>query len=455
MICEKCNNELIDGAKFCGKCGNPITWPEVETAEPATEAPVIETPSVDETEIETPAVETPVVELVAETPVEAAPETPAVEIPVVETPAAEPPIGVAATVDMAPVPPVPPVIPPVDNATAIKEEFVQSNYVTADVPEAPVKEKKAKKKRPFVVALICGLLTFVLSLVLFVAVEALYVRTVFDGLKAQATGESVFGNVSYTEVPLGAVLSQVDEKVELEDDATISDYIYAKIPEEYQEKTNVEEIAEALDKAGLDEDIASIIEKINGVLTGEITEGALFSTDEIINMIETKKDVIEKVTGYTLSDDDFDKIKDNVEKLELEETTDVTKFVEMTEENEIVKVSMTAISKPSYTYIAVGGLIVVLLVLILLLNLNKPYKVFGSLGGTSIVVGALGVAGAIFSGIILNAISGSGALKTIVTMLSSGLERVMEVNGFIFLGAGVVLSLIGGIWGVIARRRAK
>ncbi len=85
MFCEKCGNEIIEGNKFCTKCGAPVPANEQPAQAPAAETPVVDNQAPANTEVVTEPVsqevQTPAVENAQQQPViPTAPQNPAYNV---------------------------------------------------------------------------------------------------------------------------------------------------------------------------------------------------------------------------------------------------------------------------------------------------------------------------------------------------------------------------------------
>lgn len=333
--------------------------------------------------------------------------------------------------------------------------FTQAQYVTADFPEQPEKHKKAKKtKRPFFVALICGLFTFILSIILFVLMFALLVRTFFDGTKAQSDGSALYSDVSYMSAPVGKLINEIDKSVDLPDDAGLSDYIYEKLPSKDKENTSPKEIGRELEKAKLDSFIMDIVDDIGKGLSGE-KDGPIITNDQIIDKIEDNQKAFETIIGRDMTDEDYKKIRKQLDKMELEKNTTIKEgSLKAVEEVPGLKLALKAITDPATAYALLGISIGVVLIFIVLFNLHKPSVFIKHAGSAAFCAGSVGLGLAIAFDLVTELINkDAGMAKLMIDMLFDGLKNVMMINSIIFMGAGFVLIIVYIIIRVIVKSK--
>ena len=131
----------------------------------------------------------------------------------------------------------------------------QAGYNLADVPR-----EKVKKKRPWWLAFICGVLTTILSVVLFIFMLSLLFSSSLLG--------SGLKSMKYGELPVGTFLKEIDDSREWDDDTTLGEYIYYKIPESDRENMSEEDFEELIEESSMIEFVEDLTSDIFAVYFG-------------------------------------------------------------------------------------------------------------------------------------------------------------------------------------------
>ncbi|MBQ8280817.1 MAG: zinc ribbon domain-containing protein [Lachnospiraceae bacterium] len=319
----------------------------------------------------------------------------------------------------------------------------QAGYNLADVPR-----EKVKKKRPWWLAFICGVLTTILSVVLFIFMLSLLFSSSLLG--------SGLKSMKYGELPVGTFLKEIDDSREWDDDTTLGEYIYYKIPESDRENMSEEDFEELIEESSMIEFVEDLTSDIFAVYFGQKDE-ARVSTKDIIELVEDNEEFIEEAMGRELKDSDYDKIERELEEIGFEEefvitSEDVKEDMGADEDIETFWEVIRILSNPTVIFISLAVAIGVVLVLILICNLHKPRCVFNYAAVTAIISAGFGILTTKAFDMLLNELSGEerSYMGMFLGFLGNPHDRLMS-NSMIFLFVGIGLIVVNIILGVVSK----
>lgn len=318
--------------------------------------------------------------------------------------------------------------------------YTQSEYSLADMPE-----KKVKRKRPLWLAIICSMFTFVLSIVLFAfCLTLLYVSVITSSISGVINTFSSKAS-SYSEVPVGDILNKFDGSNEYDSDVTLSEYIYDKLPASDKLNTTEEDIAEMIDNPSISEFVNGVMDDYIGVMTGELDEASV-TNESIIQVVKDNEELVETTIGRELSDDDYDKIDSRLNSVNFENNTKITSS--SAEEisggiKSVLNLVRSGINSKGVIFASLGIAIGIVLLLILILNLHKPYLVFWHAGVCATISAAIGFAtSAVVNGVVNELDSSERTYALMMMRLLGNPQDKMSSYSAIFLTVGIVLIVV-------------
>lgn len=338
-------------------------------------------------------------------------------------------------------------------AQAIKnEQNVPIAQVAENAAPGASGNAKPKKKRSVGVAIICTFFSWVLSIVLLGLEVALLVFLVFGGKTISTTVAKEVSSAKLGSMEVGGIMSAVGIKNVEKDDETVAEYVYKHLDKKDKKLTSVEEIEEALNSLeGVEEFTESQIEKYTEALYNG-GDTATIEGDEIVDFLKQNEDQMESILGRKPDKKDYKNISriwDN----EIESKIRVDE--DKTQGNFATKI---VLGNKTRGIIALGVLIGVFSLLILLLNLHKPYVVFKYVGIVTIIVGVVGLLSTFLSNILTNLAAkalkaSNAAVRPFVNTYCKG----ALIPTLVYVGAAVlclvIYVIISGIAGAKARKR--
>lgn len=329
-----------------------------------------------------------------------------------------------------------------DNGAArnhIKYERMQSQseYSLADMP---VKKKRHKRKRPFWLAAICTAFSILFAWVLFSLCLTLLYCTVFSRAASDVMSVYSSNSTNFSEIPVGQILNRFDSSGDYEDDVTLSEYVYDKLPAKDKENTTEEDIAEMIDNPSISEFVGEVMDDYMKVMTGR-TDEASISNDRILQVVRENEKLVETAIGRDLSESDYRAIESKLDEANFEENTTISNHHgDFADDLPAIRSVYKIMDNPTLVFVGLGIAIGVILFIILLLNLHKPYVVFRYLGVCTVLAAGIGYAtGAVFNWAINELGERERVSFNMVLGLMGNPQNRIMTNSTFFLIAGIVL----------------
>lgn len=302
-FCSHCGEGLVDGAKFCGKCGAPVlaqpSSEETLTPPPATET-FAESPAVQEAPAPEPAVpEEPIQEPAAlEEPVQE-PEAP--EEPVQEPEASEEPVPAETEI--------------------LPQAAVSDNTPVQEAVPVPSPKKRRTWQRRGAMRTIAAVLLCIFIFVLSFTTMALWgFRELTTGAQRENAVHTVLQSTDVTKLPASTFIANLDDKSISLGDWIIS--VAAEFEPEFEEASR-SDIREYWEESALTEYLAkSLSENLNGIYTGKNI--APLSEAELAELLKEDSRTFRKAFGIELTDEQIVAIAEKVNTIGLLKTSGAT-----------------------------------------------------------------------------------------------------------------------------------
>lgn len=318
----------------------------------------------------------------------------------------------------------------------------QPNWGVDPAPTKPVK-KFLKPKRNFGIAF----LSFVLSLALFLSLLS---GLLIVGLRSSVTEQGCKALVKdlitddeLLEMPASQLTGEGGN-------ATVSEWIIESIEKETEGRADIREDAleEYLEESGLvDLLCARIGASVSKTFTG--TGNTTLKTKEIRQALKKDRRLIEKYFGVELPEESIDTLAEEIEKSGIVEELEVNLIGNV--EKEITDVTQQVFGAKTITtaFLICGGLIL----LICLLNWFNFIFISRDVGSTIAWVGAfLCIPSALFAA-IRSTMENEPFMK-IVTALIEGVLGRLQIIGYICLGVGIVLAVVGTVLKIRIKKKS-
>lgn len=311
------------------------------------------------------------------------------------------------------------------------------DYVLADIPE-----KKKRGKRPLWLSIICALLSFALSVVLFIFCVAIMFFISFN--RSLDDSRSVFSSGTartISEIPVGQVINSLDGSKDYGSDVTLSEYVYDKLPSADKANTSAEEIAEIIDNPAISAYVNGVLDDYMKVLSGE-AESASISNDRILDVVRDNEELVESAIGREIKEEDYARIENKLDSLNLEEHTEIS--VSGSEEaGKAIEFVRDIINNRKAIVARMAVAIAVILILLVVLNLHKPYVVMRHMGVCMIFAAAIGKIISYAYDVVLKEAGAreQAAVGMVMNLLGSPMDNISSVAG-IFLIVGIILVAV-------------
>jgi len=304
-----------------------------------------------------------------------------------------------------------------------------------------------KKRRGLVFALIFGFLTFVFGALLFASETGFLVRKSLDNLPASAKvliQASNDGNVG--EIKVGEILNEIDSDADYDEDLTLSEFVYDNLSDEQKETISQDDVDEIFESTkDINDYAAGVLEDYSSVLLGE-SETASINTDDIVELIEDNENSISKVIGRDLTDSDYERVEEVMDEHDIEEKTTLSreKLLDSNLDEEDMELIEIFYSSNDVINLVLIAIMVVCVILILLFNLHKPYRVFGIPAVTTLIVGIGAYAVTFFSREqILSQLDNRESFEeAILSGLVKAVNEAIKKTAKIYIIVGIILLVV-------------
>ena len=235
------------------------------------------------------------------------------------------------------------------------------------------------------------------------------------------------------------------------------------IAEDSMEDT-IDIVDEVFDEAGIvvdvnevfeDEEIMDLSETIvtNSLelaLTGEVDE--VFDVDEVMDIVEEHKDDIEKATDTTITQDDLDDIREELEAVNDEFVEEIGDVISDTEESGFEEIAVLR-SYLSKTYLYTLLVISAIVLIVMYLFGGKFYSCPTKAVGISMIVSSILP---LFVALILSVVKQDPELEFCEKLITLMIGKLWVWGGALSVG-GVALIIVGAIFkkGIVARQKEK
>ncbi len=335
---------------------------------------------------------------------------------------------------------------PVMNYGGIQQE---STYSLADMPESGM--VKEPKKRSCLVSVLCGILTLLCGIVMFASILTLLFVSVFNKptSKVLSVGSNT-GNLG--DIPVSVILDEDDE--DYDEDKTFAEFVYDNLDEKTQDIVEVKDIEKILNDPAINEFFGDVISDYSQVAIGAKDEASI-TVESVMKLVEETEDIIEDALGREMKQSDYDKIEKELKKLDIEEKTKLEKSDDLdSDEENVVEAVAYFFSNTGKIMLSLLGVVLVMAVLILLLNLHKPYRPLFHLGYNTVVSAVLGLGVGMAYEMVIDEMDKESMM--IMNMLSGFLgnpQKNITANSIAFLIVGIVIIILWVIAKAIASRR--
>lgn len=262
-------------------------------------------------------------------------------------------------------------------------------------------------------------------------------------------------NQIFTEKFITATISnirieQIEIPVELNGKTydSISDAVVGQINENNPDSNiSEEEVEEFFDESGINEFIGEKFGvAVDALMNGEAT--TIITNEEIMNFIEDNEELVEDTFDIEITEEDKQKIEDNLVESGIEEaltTETVTNVITETEDNPIFGIMKSFRAVFSITVIIAGYVVVALLWLgVFFLNKRQLWYAGPYIGVPAIVVGA----GVLISAMGVKLVSAAIASEVgefIKPEMFNALIELLIVIGVVHLLVGIVVTVVSNV----------
>ena len=425
-FCPKCGGKLPENAKFCGKCGTPISQAPVVRPEPIAAA---------EPEPVIPVQPEPIAAAEPEPVVPVQPEPIATAEPEPVVPVQPEPIAAAEPEPVVPVTPVQPELKPAPAPVAVEEPAPQ-----------PAKGKKPAKKyalprrgagRTILAVLLC-ILIFIFS---FVAIMLSELRVASSGSTLANSLSSAMKDIDLKNVSASTLIAG-----ETDPDKTLSDWVVEQINDNYSDRIEIS--GKDLDTFMDQSTIGPFLYEKLGACTNDIFTGSGESgitTQELEDLLKENAPLVEEVFDLELSDADIERIAANVE-----ESGTLNYFSAQSLKQEAAPVYYAI--QIGLSWWVIGFVVFLALVFVLLLALvnKQALRTCGDVGITLTVAGSILALVGLASKVLPVISAELGIFGTVAGVLLFG----GIIPALAALSAGIVLILVMVIGKVIRVKAA-
>lgn len=296
-------------------------------------------------------------------------------------------------------------------------------------------------KRPLPLRILFGLLTFVFILVFLVIEICTMLRIAVDNVPLSSEMLiSPYKNVSLGEMKIGEFTNKLEIGKKVDDDATLSEYIYENIPKQYQGNTSVKDINTMLERAKPVEDF--ILENMGNYIDVAIgnEESANIDADRVVDLLKDYEDEMTEILGREVKESDYEKIKKTIE------DSEITKYTKFKREDADEMMGSTLVeklseSKETFYKIAIPAALVCLLIL-LLLHLNNKKKVVLYIAVCSVITAVTGYAATKFVNKMVDELGKKYSyLASLIDSIAGNLKNALISSAVIFGFAGLIATL--------------
>lgn len=269
----------------------------------------------------------------------------------------------------------------------------------------------------------------------------------------------VFENVNILDAKLGSIADNINYDG-IDEDSTVSETMAIAISEtahnEFGYDISREEVEEILEDDQLREDIGNVSgDVISGMITGKLDSEQL--ADDVEDMIDNNKEVIEEISGQEITDEMMDQIHDKISEMETS-TSNTVASEQMTNIRKIYSNTMV------YGFLCGGILCVIGIMLLNMFKLPTGFRtngiafivnsVFMGIGGLVLRVSPkliLALASQILNNnsIVVN----TSVLNDVVDNYAKALARQYFIPAAIFLVLGIACMVTQGVLLSVYRKK--
>ena len=409
-------------------------------------------------------------DLLQETPAE---EVPVEEIPVEEVPIEEPPV------EDAPVEEIPVEEPPVEDAPVEETPVVEAPVaeVPAEKPTTPAKRPvKIRRRRPWPLKILLGLVAFALCIVMFVVTIAGTVIVDLRVMTSQGGIQQIITSLLVPAKPSASIKTpqpRLSLDFEIDDSqqnltGPLVDMIYDALKDSMMAELEMtkEDLSAFLEKSTVDEFLS---EKLSGAVDDLLNEtsNTTITRQDVMDLIQENKPLLEETLDVEITDDMINDIEESLESVEVFDKLEENGFVgiledavgdagmgAMTEGVSAVRqiMSYVRLITSDLAIACIAGVFLLLFGLLWLTNFTVP-KTLSDTGLVLTFAGLLLSAPVIVadSGLLASALSGQAAVVGIL----SGIFAAIGPVHYAVLGAGVLLIVLAIVAKIIKNARIK
>jgi hypothetical protein len=327
------------------------------------------------------------------------------------------------------------------------------------------------KKRSAEVAIVCNFFSCICGGFILLATILLLLRIFIGSIDIGSTVETV-SSISLNDTELAGTIAKnlgMDDEgsynkwvlkdkygIDLDDDKiSAGEYIFAAIYEneastlEQQgiDERDVEKFIEKLDMSSLTDEL---IDNYMGVITGEEDEASITSK-MIIDTVKDNEKLINNTLGIKFDDSDYDELEAYLDRMELEKYTTVTD--DSIDIPDWVRTLINLFYGDNITIYVVSGLVIFMMsLLIVLMNLHKPYVVFNYLGINTLITGIAGIVFSQLLAVLFEEIAYAAEYgEDLINEIGSLLKDILFKDSIIFTAIGIILIIIFIVISVIRK----
>ena len=309
-------------------------------------------------------------------------------------------------------------------------------------PEKPAK-KPMKIHRNFGIALLSFLLTLALFVSLLSGLLIVGLRSSVSEQGCKAIVKDIITDDELLDMPVSELTGEGGS-------ATVSEWIVESIERETEGNLDIDDDAleEYLEESGL---IDLLCEKIGGSVSKTFTGtgDTTLKTKELRQALRKDRRLIEKHFGVDLPDESIDAVVEEIEKSGAIEELEVNLIGSV--EKEITDVTQKVFGEGTITFAFLIS--AALILLICLLNRFNMVFIGRDVGSTFAWVGAfLCIPSAVFEA-LKSTMEKEPFMKIITALVEGVLGRILTL-GFICIGVGIVLAVIGTVLKIKIKKNA-
>jgi hypothetical protein len=187
-----------------------------------------------------------------------------------------------------------------------------------------------------------------------------------------------------------------------------------------------------------------------GVITGEEDEASITSK-MIIDTVKDNEKLINNTLGIKFDDSDYDELEAYLDRMELEKYTTVTD--DSIDIPDWVRTLINLFYGDNITIYVVSGLVIFMMsLLIVLMNLHKPYVVFNYLGINTLITGIAGIVFSQLLAVLFEEIAYAAEYgEDLINEIGSLLKDILFKDSIIFTAIGIILIIIFIVISVIRK----